>query len=146
MTMDFLADFRVAVRGLLRSKGFSIASASTLALGIGATTTIFSVVYGVLLRPLPYPGADRIVVIQGEKEFATGPIAMNYSPIELEEFAGGATAFSSIAITGTNGFTLRGSDHFPTPLAAARVERIAHCISQQIEREHGAANRRTGRH
>jgi putative ABC transport system permease protein len=105
--IDVLADFRVAFRGLQRSKGFAAAGALTLALGIGATTTIFSVVYGVLLRPLPYHDASRLVVIQGEKDFSTGPRAMNYSPIELEEFASGATAFSAIAITGTNGFTLR---------------------------------------
>jgi putative ABC transport system permease protein len=43
----------------VRSKGFAIAGAITLALGIAATTTIFSVVYGVLLRPLPYRDADR---------------------------------------------------------------------------------------
>ena len=61
--MDILNDFKIAVRGLLRSKGFALSSALTLALGIAATTTIFSVVYGVLLRPLPFPGADRFVEI-----------------------------------------------------------------------------------
>ena len=102
-----LSDLRVAARGLLRSKGFAFAGALTLALGIAATTTIFSVVYGVLLRPLPYPNADRLVVIQGEKDFSTGPRTMNYSPIELEEFASAATAFSSIAISGGVGLTSR---------------------------------------
>jgi len=79
-----LADVRIAVRGLSRSKGFAFASALTLALGIAATTTIFSVVYGVLLRPLPYRDADRLVVIQGEKDFSTGPRMMTYSPAELD--------------------------------------------------------------
>ena len=104
--MDVLADFRVAARGLLRSKGFAFASAITLALGIAATTTIFSIVYGVLLRPLPYRDANRLVVIQGEKEFSTGPRIMNYSAPELEEFAGATTAFSAMAITGGTGFTV----------------------------------------
>ncbi len=107
--MEMFADFRVAARGLLRSKGFAFASAITLALGIAATTTIFSVVYGVLLRPLPYRDADRLVVIQGEKEFSTGPRLMNYSPPELEEFAGATTAFTAIAITGGTGFTVRNA-------------------------------------
>jgi putative ABC transport system permease protein len=98
----------VTARALLRSKAFFFASAITLALGIAATTTIFSVVYGVLLRPLPYRDADRLVVIQGEKDFSTGPRTMNYSPIELEEFAGAAREFSAVAITGTGGFTMRG--------------------------------------
>lgn len=105
--MDFIADFRVAARALLRSQGFAFASALTLALGIAATTTIFSVVYGVLLRPLPYRDADRLVVIQGEKQFSNGPQFMNFSPIELEEFAAAARQFASIAITSGTGFTRR---------------------------------------
>lgn len=105
--MDLLADFRVAARGLLRSKGFAFAAAITLALGIAATTTIFSVVYGVLLRPLAYHDADRLAVIQGEKDFSTGPRMMNYSGPEFEEFAGATQAFSSIAITASGAFTTR---------------------------------------
>ena len=108
--MEILSDFRIALRGLWRSKSFAIAAALTLALGIGATTTIFTVVYGVLLRPLPYRDADRLVVIQGEKDFSTGPRLMNYSAAELEDFTGSLRAFSSVALTGANGFTLRGAD------------------------------------
>jgi putative ABC transport system permease protein len=60
--MDALRhDLRFAMRSFLRNAGFSAVTVFTLALGIGATTAIFSVVYGVLLRPLPYPDSDRIV-------------------------------------------------------------------------------------
>ena len=52
---SLLRDFRIAVRGLVRNPGFSAVAIITLALGIGATTSVFSVVYGVLLRPLPFP-------------------------------------------------------------------------------------------
>ncbi len=58
-----LLDFRHAVRVLARHSGFTAIIVITLALGIGATTAIFSVVYGVLLRPLPYPDADRLMAV-----------------------------------------------------------------------------------
>ncbi len=54
-------DVRSTLRGLRRSPGFAAATLLTLALGIGATTTVFSVVNGVLLKPLPYADADRLV-------------------------------------------------------------------------------------
>jgi putative ABC transport system permease protein len=118
--MNLLADLRVAGRGLLRSKGFAVASAITLALGIAATTTIFSVVYGVLLRPLPYRDADRLVVIQGEKDFSTGPRLMNYSAPELEEFTAATRAFTSIAMTAATAFTLR-DEAGSAPISGATV-------------------------
>ena len=54
-------DIRLALRTLPRMPGFSLAFILTLGLGIGANTAIFSVINGVLLRPLPYPEADRIM-------------------------------------------------------------------------------------
>src|SRR5688572_2199890 len=63
MMESLLRDFRIACRGLGRSPGFAAVAVLTLALGIGATTSVFSVVYGVLFRPLPFPRADRLVQI-----------------------------------------------------------------------------------
>ena len=56
-------DFRHAARLLVKKPGVPSIMVLTLALGIGATTAIFSVVYGVLLRPLPYPDANRIMAV-----------------------------------------------------------------------------------
>ena len=59
----FWPDVRVAARTLVKQPGFTFVVVLTLALGIGATTTIFSVVHGVLLRPLPYRDGDRVVTL-----------------------------------------------------------------------------------
>ena len=56
-------DLRIAVRQLLKSPGFVATAVLTLAVGIGATTAIFSIVEGVLLRPLPFPHSDRLMVV-----------------------------------------------------------------------------------
>lgn len=56
-------DLRFGLRGLVRQPGFTAVSVLTLTLGVGATTSIFSFVHGVLLRPLPYPEPDRIVMV-----------------------------------------------------------------------------------
>ncbi len=62
----WILDLRHAVQGLKRSPILSVVIVTTLALGVGLNAAIFSVVDAVLLRPLPYPGADRLVYLQGQ--------------------------------------------------------------------------------
>src|SRR6266852_146516 len=63
MIDTFFADLRYALRRLRQKPGFAAASLLTLALGIGATTSIFSVIDGVLLKPLPYPKSGQLVAL-----------------------------------------------------------------------------------
>ena len=64
--VELLNDTRYGVRMLLKHKGFTAVAIIALALGVGANTAIFSLVNGVLLRPLPFPEAERIVYFEGE--------------------------------------------------------------------------------
>src|SRR5277367_922731 len=61
--MSLFRDLKIAVRHLSKSPGFVATAVLMLALGIGATTAIFSIVEGVLLRPLPFPQPDRLMVL-----------------------------------------------------------------------------------
>lgn len=63
MLATVIADLRFAIRQLRRSPGFTLSTIITLAFGIGATTAIFSLVDGVMLRPLPFPDRERLVAI-----------------------------------------------------------------------------------
>ena len=61
----FFHDIRFGLRMLLKNKSFTLVAIAALSLGIGASTAIFSLVDAVLLRPLPYPNAERIVSFEG---------------------------------------------------------------------------------
>jgi len=68
-----LADLKYTVVSMHRDAAFAAAALVTLALGIGATTAVCSAVYGVLIRPLPYPDADRLVRVYEEHPGAPRP-------------------------------------------------------------------------
>src|SRR5262247_2643283 len=75
-SMDVIwRDFGYAVRLLRRQPGFAAVAILTMALGIGATTMLFTVVYGVLLKPLPWPDADRLVRVTETRGGRSGRVA-----------------------------------------------------------------------
>jgi predicted permease len=110
------SDLRYAFRALRRSPAFAAVAIATLALGIGANTAIFSVVNGVVLRPLPYPEPDRLVsiesVINGEYTAV--------SPRDFMDWRRGARSFSGLAASASSETVLTGSGN-PVRLFQARV-------------------------
>ncbi len=88
-------DGRVGFRTLARDRAFTAAMVLTLALGIGATTAIFSLIQGVLLRPLPYPDADRIVTVATGAVPRTGLSELPFSEVGYWHFADNQQSFEA---------------------------------------------------
>ena len=103
-------DLRYAVRTLLKSPGFTLAAVLTLALGIGATTTVFSVVEGILLKALPFPDAGRLVLITQAREADRGPgILGNNSPLSATvRWRAAPQVFDASAVYAPHAPVLRG--------------------------------------
>ncbi len=91
---NVVSDFSLAFRNLARSRGYAAIAVLTLALGIGATTAIFSVVNAVLLRPLPYPDAERLMDVR--TVFASG-YAGQFSYPDFEDLREQNRTFSGLA-------------------------------------------------
>ncbi len=100
-------DLRYAARTLRKTPGFTAVVVLTLALGIGATTAIFSVVNAVMLRPLPYANANQLVVIWGSLR-RPGLEEIVVSAAEYSDFTVRMRAFSAIAAYDTVGLNLTG--------------------------------------
>src|SRR5688572_24823138 len=97
---SLLRDLRLAIRSLARNPCFTVVGVVTLALGIGATTTVFSVVYGVLFRPLPFPRADRLVqIVQVMDEEPGGePHRVGLSPDQFLNLQEHSTTLDAVGV------------------------------------------------
>ena len=102
--LNILQEVRYAVRLMRRNKFTTIIAVCTLAIGIGANTSIFSVVYGVLLHPLPYPGSERLVAVLERQPKMTVSIAYP----DYEDMRGKVTSFESMAGSQRASFNLTG--------------------------------------
>lgn len=102
-------DIRYALRQLRKSPGFTVVAVAILALGIGANTAIFSAVYAVLLKPLPFKDADRLVFIRQQnpsRGWTNNPI----SPPEVLQWRDQSGAFEDVAAFSGHSCTLTGSE------------------------------------
>ena len=113
-------DVRYALRQIHRNPGFSTVAIVTLALGIGVNTAMFSAVDAVLIRPLPYPNADRLVMVWNDMMRTEGESKFFTSPPEWREWRAGNTVFSDIAATQPGDAALSGTGE-PEELPARRV-------------------------
>jgi predicted permease len=106
-----LSDLKYAFRSLTRARGFTLTVVLTLGLGIGATTAIFSVVRGVLLRPLPHQDGDRLMYL---RQSINGPGGENvlFSVPEINDFRSVATKLGTIAEYSQMAYTMidKGGD------------------------------------
>jgi predicted permease len=110
---DFPLDLHYAARLLRKSPGFAATAVLTLALGIGANTTLFSVVNGVLLNPLPYPHSEQLVAVYGKTPgFDQGPAVY----LNFLDWQRGTQTFSSMAIYRNQNYNITGT---------AEAERLA---------------------
>ena len=113
-------DIRYAVRGLRKSPGFAIAAIALLALGIGANTAIFSLVRAVVLRPLPFPDPDRLVLVWDDFSVNGGPTRVEPSPVDYAAFREESRSFSDMAAFTSNTYNLTGNDE-PLKLSGIRT-------------------------
>ena len=124
---DATRDVRIAMRSLRRTPGFTLIALLTVALGIGANTAIFSVVRGVLLRPLPYPDADRLVRIWQKTTDVSadrGSDRAAVSPVDIDDWRAQRRVLAELGgywfAEGASGIDLTGEGE-PQRLSAAFV-------------------------
>jgi hypothetical protein len=132
----------LAGRQLLAKPGYAAVIMCTVGLAVGATTAMFSVYYGILLRPLPYPHPDELVVVVAEKDFPGGTRRMNFSASEIEDWLRLNRAFASVALHGGGAYALKtqtSSDRF-RHCRRARARGACRCVAWPDRTTHAVAD------
>ena len=139
-------DAGYAARALRRSPGFTAVALASLALGIGATATMFTFVEAILLRPLPYPGADRLVVLREQP--VGSPDTVNVHPQNFLEWRARAQAFEWLTLVQLPPITVigaEGAEQIPRAQVTPELFRVFG-VAPAIGREFTDAEGRPGEH
>jgi predicted permease len=120
MLADLLRDFRYAARSLLRTPGFTLVAVAVLALGIGATSAIFSLVSAVWLKPLPFADEERLVSLWVDLSSIGGPARLQATPSNYDLWRQRAQSFEEMAPVVPSSMNLTGAGE-PERLAAVRT-------------------------
>jgi hypothetical protein len=118
---DLARDFRYAARSLLRTPSFTVVAVAVLALGIGATSAIFSLVSAVWLRPLPFADEDRLVSLWVDLAALGGPARVEISPANYVDWQQRAQSFESMAPIVPSNFNLTVEGAEPERLSGVRT-------------------------
>src|SRR5256885_5053921 len=105
-----MTDFRYAFRQLIKSPSFSATAIVALALGIGATTAMFAIIYAFLLRPLPYAEPEKLVMLQSRSTRTGNDVGVNY--LDFVDWQKQNRSFSNLAF-----FNLRWNGNIDRPAA-----------------------------
>src|SRR5256885_2031770 len=103
-----MTDFRYAFRQLIKSPSFSLIAIVALALGIGATTAMFAVIYAFLLRPLPYANPDQLIMLQSRGVRTGNDLGVNY--LDFVDWQKQSRSFADLAF-----FNLRWNGNVESP-------------------------------
>ena len=116
---SLIGDIRYGIRNLLKRPGFTAIAVITLALGIGANTAIFSVVNAVLLRPLPYADAERLIVPWGRRDDTQHSANVSYP--DFVDWQARTQSLEYVAAYNSSATLLREGDAEPELIAGAAV-------------------------
>ncbi|HSE37523.1 MAG TPA: ABC transporter permease, partial [Blastocatellia bacterium] len=118
---NILQDIRYSIRSLLNTPGFTAVAVIVLALGIGANTAIFTVVNAVLLRPLPYPESDRLVMLwETNPRFQIGIDTLPVTHGNFMDWREQNSVFEYVSALGAGRWTFTGSRE-PERISGATV-------------------------